>query len=124
MKAVQQTGDSRLGLWVAHVERMLAEQGSEERRQVAVTYFPTAMRVLGVPVPALRAVAKAPQERMATAGEFLAAIGAVQAELTAPASVGAKITAPAPQSGQVTGKLQGKLQRSGRAGTGSACSAL
>lgn len=59
MKAVQQTGDSRLGLWVAHVERMLAEQGSEERRQVAVTYFPTAMRVLGVPVPALRAVAKA-----------------------------------------------------------------
>lgn len=60
----------------------------------------------------LRAVAKEPQERMATAGEFLAAIGAVQAELTAPASVGARITAPAPQSGQVTGQVT--AQRPGR----------
>ena len=35
----------------------------------------------------LRAVAKEPEERMATAGEFLAAIEAVQAELRAPAPV-------------------------------------
>lgn len=44
--------------WVAEVEQQLSAHGSEERRQAAVTYFPTAMRVLGVPVPALRAVAK------------------------------------------------------------------
>lgn len=44
---------------VQQVLEALQPHASEERRQVAVTYFPTAMRVLGVPVPALRPIAKA-----------------------------------------------------------------
>jgi len=44
---------------VTQILAALAPHASEERRQVAVTYFPTTMRVLGVPVPALRPIAKA-----------------------------------------------------------------
>lgn len=43
---------------VAQVRRQLAVHSDAERQQHAVTYFPTAMQVLGVPVPALREVAK------------------------------------------------------------------
>jgi 3-methyladenine DNA glycosylase AlkD len=44
---------------IALIESDLLKSGSAERRQVAERYFPTKMRVLGVPVPALRAVARA-----------------------------------------------------------------
>lgn len=44
---------------VAQIVAALQASSSEERKRVAVTYFPTAMRVLGVAVPALRTIAKA-----------------------------------------------------------------
>lgn len=43
---------------VKHVRQQLAAHADVARQKVAVTYFPTAMHVLGVPVPALREVAK------------------------------------------------------------------
>lgn len=43
---------------IALIEAELLKHGSAERRKVAETYFPTKMRVLGVPVPALRQVAR------------------------------------------------------------------
>ncbi len=67
MTTGQQTAQARLVEWAAQVEQTLAAQGSEERRRVAVTYFPTAMRVLGVPVPTLRTVAKALAKELAAA---------------------------------------------------------
>lgn len=52
---------------VASILEALQANASEERRAVAVTYFPTAMRVLGVPVPALRVVAKGLAKELKTA---------------------------------------------------------
>lgn len=58
----------------------------------------------------LRAVAKEPEDRFATAGEFLAAIRAVQAEMTAPAptTVAAKIKTPAPQAAHAAAQRPGR----------------
>lgn len=43
---------------VAAISAALQAAGSEQRRQVAVGYFPTAMRVWGVPVPQIRTIAR------------------------------------------------------------------
>ena len=73
----------------ADVDRIvdaLQAHASAERRAVAVTYFPTAMRVLGVPVPALRVVAKdlakelktAPAARVLSLAEALITDGSME----------------------------------------------
>lgn len=71
----------------ATIETALAALGSAERRAQATGYFPTAMRVHGVPVPELRKLAKqvaqsmkdaAPSQVLALA-ESLAAHGSMEA---------------------------------------------
>jgi 3-methyladenine DNA glycosylase AlkD len=59
---------------VKQVRQQLAAHSDPQRQQHAVTYFPTAMQVLGVPVPALREVAKelAKSAKSAPAAEVLA----------------------------------------------------
>jgi len=52
---------------IALIEAELLKSGSAERRQVAERYFPTKMRVLGVPVPALRALARTLSRELKTA---------------------------------------------------------
>lgn len=66
MTTGQHSDERSYKTWAHAVEQQLAEHGSEERRKVAVTYFPTAMRVLGVPVPALRTVAKGLAKQLKT----------------------------------------------------------
>jgi 3-methyladenine DNA glycosylase AlkD len=63
----------------AEIDTRLREKASPERKRVAVTYFPTAMEVIGVAVPDLRAVARdiARRLRAATAEHTLALVEAV-----------------------------------------------
>ncbi len=64
---------------VAEIDARLREKANPERRRVAVTYFPTAMEVIGVSVPDLRAVARdvARRLRAAPAEDVLALAKAV-----------------------------------------------
>ena len=64
---------------VAEIDARLRAKANPERRRVAVTYFPTAMEVIGVSVPDLRAIARdvAKRLRSAPAGEVLALVEAV-----------------------------------------------
>jgi len=63
----------------AEIDERLRAHANPERKRVAVTYFPTAMEVIGVSVPDLRAVARdiARSVRGADADDVLALVEAV-----------------------------------------------
>lgn len=69
---------------VQQVRAQLAPHQDVQRQEHAVTYFPTAMQVLGVPVPALREVAKelAQSHKSTPAAEVLAICRALIADGT------------------------------------------